>query len=214
METIVTHYRYNPDVKSLPAMVPAVMPLLLLMIPAMLSALSIVREKELGSIINLYVTPMSRIEFMVGKQIPYVILAMFSFFILILMSITIFGVPIKGSFFTLCLAMLIYSIISTSYGLLASSVTRSQVAVLFLTVIATLVPAVQFAGLINPVSSLEGIGRFIGEIFPTTYMLMISRGVFNKALNLSDLYHFINILLIMIPIILGGSILLLKKQDS
>ncbi len=214
MATIVTRYRYNPDVKSLPAMVPAVMPLLLLMIPAMLSALSIVREKELGSIINLYVTPMSRIEFMVGKQIPYVILAMFSFFILILMSITIFGVPIKGSFFTLCLAMLIYSIISTSYGLLASSVTRSQVAVLFLTVIATLVPAVQFAGLINPVSSLEGIGRFIGEIFPTTYMLMISRGVFNKALNLSDLYHFINILLIMIPIILGGSILLLKKQDS
>lgn len=214
MATIVTRYRYNPDVKSLPAMVPAVMPLLLLMIPAMLSALSIVREKELGSIINLYVTPMSRIEFMVGKQIPYVILAMFSFFILILMSITIFGVSIKGSFFTLCLAMLIYSIISTSYGLLASSVTRSQVAVLFLTVIATLVPAVQFAGLINPVSSLEGIGRFIGENFPTTYMLMISRGVFNKALNLSDLYHFINILLIMIPIILGGSILLLKKQDS
>lgn len=212
--TIVTRYRYNPDVKSLPAMVPAVMPLLLLMIPAMLAALSIVREKELGSIINLYVTPMSRIEFMVGKQIPYVILAMFSFFILILMSITIFGVPIKGSFFTLCLAMLVYSIISTSYGLLASSVTRSQVAVLFLTVIATLVPAVQFAGLINPVSSLEGIGRFIGENFPTTYMLMISRGVFNKALNFTDLYHFINILLIMIPIILGSSILLLKKQDS
>lgn len=212
--SIVTRYRYNPDVKSLPAMVPAVMPLLLLMIPAMLSALSIVREKELGSIINLYVTPMSRIEFMIGKQIPYVVLAMFSFFILILMSITIFGVPIKGSFFTLCLAMLAYSIVSTSYGLLASSVTRSQVAVLFLTVIATLVPAVQFAGLINPVTSLEGIGRIIGDYFPTTYMLMISRGVFNKALGFPDLYHFINILLLMIPIILGSSILLLKKQDS
>lgn len=212
--TIVTRYRYNPDVKSLPAMVPAIMPLLLLMIPAMLAALSIVREKELGSIINLYVTPMSRIEFMVGKQIPYVILAMFSFFILILMSITIFAVPIKGSFFTLCLAMLVYSIIATSYGLLASSVTRSQVAVLFLTVIATLVPAVQFAGLINPVSSLEGVGHIIGENFPTTYMLMISRGVFNKALSFADLYHFINILLLMIPLILGSSILLLKKQDS
>ena len=211
---IVTRYRYNPDVKSLPAMVPAVIPLLLLMIPAMLAALSVVREKELGSIINLYVTPMSRIEFMVGKQIPYVILSMLSFLILVLMSITIFNVPIKGSFFTLCLAMLVYSIISTSYGLLASSVTRSQVAVLFLTVIATLVPAIQFSGLINPVSSLEGAGRIIGEYFPTTYMLMISRGIFNKALNLSDLYHFINIMLLMIPIILGGSILLLKKQDS
>ncbi len=72
--SIETRYRYNPDVKSLPAIVPAVIPLLLMMIPAMLSALSVVREKELGSIINLYVTPTTRSEFLLGKQLPYIVL--------------------------------------------------------------------------------------------------------------------------------------------
>jgi ribosome-dependent ATPase len=70
--SIETRYRYNPDVKSLPAMVPAVIPLLLMMLPAMLTALAVVREKELGSIINLYVTPVTRTEFLLGKQLPYV----------------------------------------------------------------------------------------------------------------------------------------------
>ncbi|MFD1260463.1 ribosome-associated ATPase/putative transporter RbbA [Entomomonas asaccharolytica] len=211
---IEIRYRYNPDVKSLPAMVPAVIPILLLMLPAMVAALSVVREKELGSILNLYVTPMSRVEFLIGKQIPYIILSMISFFILLLMAIIIFDVPIKGSFLTLCFAAFLYCIVATSYGLLASTITRSQVAVIFLTVLLTLVPAVQFAGVINPVSSLEGGGRVIGEYFPTTYMLLVSRGIFNKALTFSDLYSSINMLLAMIPVLLGISILLLKKQDS
>lgn len=212
--SIETRYRYNPDVKSLPAMVPAVIPILLLMLPAMVSALSVVREKELGSILNLYVTPMSRVEFLIGKQIPYILLSMLSFFLLVIMALTIFDVPIKGSFLTLCFAIFLYCVVATSYGLLASTITRSQVAVIFLTVILTLVPAIQFAGVINPVSSLQGGGRLIGEYFPTTYMLLITRGIFNKALTFSDLYSSINMLLAMIPVLLGISILLLKKQES
>ncbi|HBY4620113.1 TPA: ABC transporter ATP-binding protein/permease, partial [Klebsiella pneumoniae] len=102
--SIETRYRYNPDVKSLPAIVPAVIPLLLMMIPAMLSALSVVREKELGSIINLYVTPTTRSEFLLGKQLPYIVLGMFNFFLLCALSVFVFGVAHKGSFLTLTLA--------------------------------------------------------------------------------------------------------------
>ncbi|VTM40304.1 multidrug ABC transporter permease [Klebsiella quasipneumoniae] len=94
--SIETRYRYNPDVKSLPAIVPAVIPLLLMMIPAMLSALSVVREKELGSIINLYVTPTTRSEFLLGKQVPYIVLGMFNFFLLCALSVFVFGVSHKG----------------------------------------------------------------------------------------------------------------------
>lgn len=94
--SIETRYRYNPDVKSLPAIVPAVIPLLLMMIPAMLSALSVVREKELGSIINLYVTPTTRSEFLLGKQLPYIVLGMFNFFLLCALSVFVFGVAHKG----------------------------------------------------------------------------------------------------------------------
>ena len=211
---IQTRYRYNPDIKSLPSIVPAVIPILLLLIPSMLAALSVVREKELGSIINLYVTPVTKFEYILGKQIPYIILGMFSFSLLVLMAVTLFDVPIKGSFPTLVFASFLYCIVSTGVGLLASTVTRNQVAVIFLTMVGTLLPAIQYAGLLTPVSSLEGTGRIIGEGFPTTYMLMISRGVFNKALEFSDLYESIRMLLIMIPIVVGGSILFLKKQDS
>ena len=147
-----TRFRYNPDVRSLPAMVPAVIPLLLLMMPAMLTALAVVREKELGSIINLYVTPVTRLEFLLGKQAPYVALAMLNFLLMALLAVTVFGVPVTGSFATLLLAALIYNVVATAIGLLASTFTRSQIAALFFTMIGTLVPAVQFAGLLTPVA--------------------------------------------------------------
>ncbi|MDR5172892.1 ribosome-associated ATPase/putative transporter RbbA [Methylobacillus flagellatus] len=212
--TIETRYRYNPDVRSLPAMVPAVIPLLLLMLPAMLSALSVVREKELGSIINLYVTPVTRTEFLLGKQLPYVALAMLNFLLMVLLAVTVFDVPVKGSFATLALAAFLYCIVATGIGLLASTFTRSQIAALFFTMIASIVPAVQFAGMLNPVSSLEGAGRIIGEIYPTTYMLIITRGVFSKALDFSDLHASFWPLLVTIPVVLVTTILLLKKQDK
>ncbi|WP_241060471.1 ribosome-associated ATPase/putative transporter RbbA [Achromobacter xylosoxidans] len=211
---IETRFRYNPDVRSLPAMVPAVIPLLLLMMPAMLTALAVVREKELGSIINLYVTPVTRLEFLLGKQAPYVALAMLNFLLMTLLAVTLFGVPITGSFTTLLAAALIYNVVATAIGLLASTFTRSQIAALFFTMIGTLVPAVQFAGLLNPVSSLEGAGKLIGQVYPATHMLTISRGVFSKALDFSNLQGSFWPLLIAIPVILGASALLLKKQET
>jgi ribosome-dependent ATPase len=209
---IENRYRYNPDVKSLPAMVPAVIPLLLLMLPAMLAALAVVREKELGSIINLYVTPVTRSEFIIGKQIPYVALAMLNFLLMTLLAVTVFGVPVKGSFPTLALAALIYCVIATGIGFLASTFTRSQIAAMFFTMVVSLLPSVQFSGMMNPVSSLEGLGRLIGEVYPTTYMLIISRGVFGKALGLGDLQEHFVPLLLAVPVVMGLTILTLKKQ--
>jgi ribosome-dependent ATPase len=212
--TIEDRYRYNPDVKSLPAMVPSVIPMLLLMLPAMLTALAVVREKELGSIINLYVTPITRVEFLLGKQLPYVVLAMVNFFCMALLAVTVFGVPIKGSFLTLTLATLLFCIISTAMGLLASTITRSQIAAMFFAMIGTMLPAVQVAGLLNPVSSMEGISRWAGEIYPATHMFSISRGVFNKALMFSDLQGALWPLVIAVPVILGAAVALLRKQEK
>ena len=211
--SVETRYRYNPDVRSLPAMVPAVMPLLLLMLPAMLTALAVVREKELGSILNLYVTPVTRTEFLLGKQMPYVGLALLNFALMSLLAVTVFGVPITGSFATLALASALFCLSSTALGLLASTVTRSQIAAMFFTMIGTMLPAVQFSGLLNPVSSLEGAGHLIGTLYPATYMFTISRGVFSKGLSLADLQGSIWPLLLSFPVILGGAILLLKKQE-
>lgn len=212
--SIETRYRYNPDVKSLPAIVPAVIPLLLMMIPAMLSALSVVREKELGSIINLYVTPTTRSEFLLGKQVPYIVLGMFNFFLLCALSVFVFGVPHKGSFLTLTLAALLYVTIATGLGLLISTFMKSQIAAIFGTAIITLIPATQFSGMIDPVASLEGPGRWIGQIYPTSHFLTIARGTFSKALNLTDLWGSFIPLLIAVPLVLGLSMWLLKKQEG
>ena len=212
--SIQNRYRYNPDVKSLPAMVPAVIPILLMMIPAILAALSVVREKELGSIINLYVTPLRRSEFLLGKQLPYVLFAFASSILLILMAVYFFDVPLKGSLPLLLISLFVYCILSTGLGLLCSSVTRSQIAVIFLAMIATILPAVQLCGLINPVSNDLTADGIVGHIYPTTYMLLISRGVFNKGLYFSELYPYLLVMVAEIFVICGIGIMLQKKQES
>ncbi|ABO59217.1 ribosome-associated ATPase/putative transporter RbbA [Burkholderia sp. SIMBA_043] len=210
---IAVRYRYNPDVKSLPAMIPAIMPMLLLMLPAMLTALAVVRERELGSIVNLYVTPVTRAEFLIGKQVPYVMLAMLNFLLMVVLADLVFGVRIKGSFATLAAAVLIFNVVATGIGLFASTFTRSQIAAIFMTIVGTLIPVVQFSGLLTPLSSLEGSGKWIGTIYPATYMLAISRGVYNKALGLSDLSSQFWPMLVAVPVILVMTGMLLRKQE-
>ncbi|CEG58618.1 ribosome-associated ATPase/putative transporter RbbA [Legionella fallonii] len=211
--SIQTHYLYNPDIKSVKAIVPAVFGILLMLIPAILSALSVVREKELGSIVNLYVTPVRRLEFLIGKQIPYVFLGIINFFLMVVLAYLVFDVPIKGNFFTLLVGTLLFVIVSTSIGLLFSCFTKSQTAAIFGTSILTILPTIHFSGLIDPVSSLEGIGAFIGYIFPTSYYLVITRGVFSKGLGFNNLYMWFIPLLSMIPILLGFSVAFLRKQE-
>ncbi|HXX82990.1 MAG TPA: ribosome-associated ATPase/putative transporter RbbA [Casimicrobiaceae bacterium] len=211
---IELRYRYNPDVKSLWAMVPAVIPVLLLIIPAGLATLAVVREKDLGSIVNFYVTPTTRLEFLLGKQIPYIILAMINFLILTLIAVIYFKVPLKGSFLTASTGALLFVGCATAIGLFASTVTRTQVAAVFLTAILTLVPTMHYCGIIDPVSSLEGFGRLVGDVFPTTYFITISRGTFSKALGFAGLYDSFIPLLIAIPVLLGVSVALLKKQEN
>ena len=205
-------YRYNPDVQSLVAMVPAVIPVLLLIIPAMLAVLSVVREKELGSIINFYVTPVTRLEFLLGKQIPYVALGMLNFLMLTAFAVFIFRVPFTGSFWTFAAAALLYVIVTTGMGLVISTFINSQIAAIFGTALITMIPAVQYSGLIDPVSSLQGAGAFIGSIYPTTYFMTISRGTFSKALDFGDLAGSFVPLVIAIPVLLALGAALLKKQ--
>jgi ribosome-dependent ATPase len=210
--TVEMRYRYNQDFRSLDAMVPAVIPLLLLFVPAILTALAVVREKELGSITNLYVTPVTRLEFLLGKQLPYVAIAMLSFFVLVALAVSLFGVALKGSLPVLAAGALLYVVTTTGFGLVVSAFTKTQIAALFGTAIGTMTLATQFSGLTDPVSSLEGIGRAIGNAFPTTYYLTVSRGVFTKALGLRDLASQFLALVAFIPVVTVWNLLLLRKQ--
>jgi ribosome-dependent ATPase len=205
-------YRYNPGVESLVSMVPAVIPLLLMLIPAMLSVLSVVREKELGSITNFYVTPVTRLEFLLGKQIPYLAIACLNFLMLTAFAVFAFRVPLTGNFWALALGAFLYVFASTALGLLLSSFMKSQIAAIFGTTLITIIPAVQFSGMMSPVSALQGAGALIGQIYPASHFVTISRGVFSKALGFADLGTPLVALAIVGPVLLTAGTLLLKKQ--
>jgi ribosome-dependent ATPase len=211
---IEARYRYNQDFRSLYAMVPAIMALMLVFIPSIMMALGVVREKELGSITNLYATPVTRLEFLLGKQLPYVGVSMVSYFCLVALSVFAFQVPLKGSLFTLSFAALIFVIVTTGIGLLMSSFAQTQLAALALTAIVTLMATITFSGLTTPVSSLQGPGAFLGAVYPVTYFLNISRGVFTKALALRDLIPDFVALASAIPVLTLVSLALLPKQEK
>ena len=194
-------------------MVPSTMSMLLALIPAILMALAVVREKELGSITNLYVTPVRRIEFILGKQLPYVGIAMVDFAVLAAMAVFIFGVPLKGSLATLVVGALIYVSATTAYGLLISSFASSQIAALFGTAILTVLPATQFSGMLVPVSTLSGFPLLMGRLFPMTYFLPISVGTFTKSLGFAELWPTMAGLALFVPALTLLSLCLLRKQE-
>ena len=210
---IEVRFKYNQDFDSIFAMVPSTVAMMLALFPAILMALAVVREKELGSITNLYVTPVTRLEFLVGKQLPYVGVALVNFFVMFAMAIYLFGVPLKGSFLALLVGTAIYVFTTTGYGMLISTFCKSQIAALFGTAILTILPAQQFSGMMTPVSSLSGVAQIIGLCFPMSYYRPISVGTFTKGLGFQDLGSSILMLSAFIPALTTISLLLLRKQE-
>jgi ribosome-dependent ATPase len=207
-------YIYNPTFESIYSIVPSVPAILLILIPAVLMTVSIVREKELGSIINFYVTPTGRLEYLLGKQLPYLAIAMINFFIIVTLALVVFGVPIKGSFLLLTLCTLIYVIVTTGIGMATSTFTSTQVAAVFVTAILTIQPSIQFSGMLQPISTLEGSAKTVGSIWPTTYYMHSSLGAYTKGLGADLMWNDILVLLCWIPVLLIVSMLGLKKQEK
>jgi ribosome-dependent ATPase len=205
---------YNQSFESIYAMVPGDIMLLLMLIPSMLTALSIVREKELGSIANFYAAPATKGEFLVGKQLPYLVISLIQFATLVALATILFQVPIKGSLPTLVLGAIIYLLASTGFGLLLSVFATTQTAAIFAAAIIAILPATQFSGMFVPTSSLTGGASIAAKIFPSTYFQAVSVGTFTKALGLVALWPNLVALAIIFVIYFSASVILLKKQES
>ncbi len=211
---IEDRFMYNPVFESVYVIVPSVPALLLVLIPAILMAVSVVREKELGSIINFYVTPTGRLEYLLGKQLPYVAIGMMNYFLLAAMATLVFGVPMKGSFLMLTLCALLYVTATTGIGLVTSTFTRSQVAAVFVTAIITILPTIQFSGMLQPVSTLTGQAKLIGRVWPTTYYMHASVGTYTKGLSPRLMLQDVLVLAVSIVILWAVSTFTLRKQEK
>ncbi|HYB89663.1 MAG TPA: ABC transporter permease, partial [Candidatus Binataceae bacterium] len=205
---------FNQAFKSIYALVPADIMLLLILIPSMLTALSVVREKELGSIANFYATPATKFEFLIGKQLPYFGVALIQFVLLVALAIFLFRVPLKGSWGALAAGGIIYVLASTGFGLLISVFASTQTAAIFAAAIITILPAVQFSGMFVPVSSLKGGAWVAAQIFPSTYFQAISVGTFTKALGFRTLWFDTAALVGLAALYFAISVALLRKQED
>jgi ribosome-dependent ATPase len=186
---IVTRFRYNQDFQSVVAMVPGILMLAFIMIPATMTAVGVVREIELGSIVNLSATPTRGAELLLGKQLPYIALAFTSYLTLLLMALLLFRVPLSGSLGALSLGALLFVIASTALGLWVSTFMRTQIAAIFGTANLSTIPTILFSGMLVPVSALLGPARLMGAGFPSAWFNQVSIGTFTKGLGFADLWR-------------------------
>jgi ribosome-dependent ATPase len=207
-------FRYNQEFKSVYAMIPGVIMVLMMMVPAMMTAVGVVREKELGSITNLYATPVTRLEFLLGKQSIYIAVGLISFVSLVLMALLLFRVPVQGSAAALTAGALLYVAASTGFGLLLSNFVKTQIAAIFAAAILSVVPSVNFSGFMSPVSSLSGAAKWIGYFFPSSHFQLISVGAFTKGLGFAALVPSFAALALFIVLYLCLSLGLLKAQEA
>ena len=211
---IEPRFMYNQDFDSINAIAPGVMMLVLMMIPAMMSAVGVVREREIGSIANFYASPAAVAQYLIGKQLPYIAVGMVNFAAMMLMIIYLFGVPLKGSFTGLAVGTLLMVSASTALGLLISCFVRSQLAAIFATAIITMIPAQTYSGFLYPLSTMEGGALIIGKTFPSSWYYTVSVGSFTKGLHTADLLHEYAAIAAFAATSLILACLLLKKQEK
>jgi ABC-2 type transport system permease protein/ribosome-dependent ATPase len=186
--TVEVRYLYNEEVRSTWSMVPALVMFTLMVASPLLTALGVVREKETGSIYNIYSSTVSRVEFLAGKVLPYVAVSFVNVWVLWLMAILVFHVPFKGNLLFFLAGSLLFILCSTGIGLLVSLLVTTQMAALIITMVVAMLPTILFSGLLVPVSSLGRGAQIQAHFFPAMYYTDVVRGSFLKGIGADVLW--------------------------
>jgi len=205
-------YLYNQEIKSIWSIAPTMMMFILLMTPPFLTALGVVREKENGSIYNIYSSTVTRAEFLIGKLLPYLGISIINVIILWLMAVLVFAAPFKGDPLFFFLASVIYVSCTTGIGLLVSLFARTQVAAMMITVVVTIVPAVLYSGLLVPIASMDAASQFEAHLFPAMYYTDIALGSFLKGIGVGQLWGRVGALLFYSSVLWIAAYLLFHKR--
>lgn len=184
-----TRFLYNEAMTSRWAIGPGSIMTVLAFVPPILASVGVVREKENGSIDNVYSSTLRREEFVLGKLIPYVMLASINFFVLWIFALIVFQVPFRGSALLLSMIGVLYVTCTTMMGMLISFFVRSQIAAVLLTVIVTLIPTLQYSGMIVPLSSLSEAGQIQARLLPASYFYEAVTASFLKGVGWSAIWH-------------------------
>jgi ABC-2 type transport system permease protein len=174
---------YNPSLETKNSIVPGLLVINLMFYPGLLAALVVVREKERGTIFNLYCSPVRRWEVIAGKAVPYIGVAFVDYFLIFLVSLTVFQVRFVGNFLVLTLAALLYITCCIGLGLVISVFCRTQVAAMLVTFIGMMTPSMLFSGMVTPIASMDRSSQMISHVIPASYFMGMARGVYMKGLG-------------------------------
>ena len=210
--SINTKLLYNPHMKSAYNFVPAIMGMLLMLICAMMTSISIVREKEKGTMEVLLVSPTRPLMIIIAKVVPYLVLAFVILIAILLMATFVLGVPIQGSLFWIFLISTIYILLALSLGLLVSTVAQTQLVALLLSAMVLLMPIVMLSGMIFPVESMPQILQYASVIIPTRYYISAMRKLMIMGVGVEQVYHEIIILTSMLVVLLFLSLAKFNKR--
>ncbi|CAE6710557.1 MAG: ABC transporter permease [Nitrospira sp.] len=186
--SVEVRYLYNEEVRSTWSMVPALVMFTLMLASPLLTALGVVREKETGSIYNIYSSTLSRAEFLTGKLLPYIVISLVNVVVLWLMAVGLFQVPFKGHFLLFFSASVLFVCCTTGIGLLISLLVQTQMAALIITMIVAMIPTILFSGLLVPVASLTRGAKVQAHLYPAMYYTNIVRGSFLKGVGADVLW--------------------------
>jgi len=206
-----TKLLYNPQMKSAYNFVPAIMGTLLMLVCAMMTSISIVREKEKGTMEVLLVSPVRPLMIIVAKVIPYLVLAFIILIVILLMANFVLGVPVQGSLFWIFIMSTIYILLALSLGLLVSNIAKTQLAALLMSAMLLLMPIVMLSGMIFPIESMPKILQYVSAIIPTRYYTSAMRKLMIMGVGVDQVLHEMMILICMLA---GLLILSLSKFNK
>ncbi|MBN1446936.1 MAG: ABC transporter permease [Bacteroidetes bacterium] len=186
--TITPRIFYNPDMNSTHFFVPGLVALILMLISALLTSIAITREKETGTMEQILVSPVHAREIVLGKVLPYVFLGLINASLILISAWILFAVPVRGSLLLLGVLSLVYVFVALSFGLLISTVARTQLIAMFGTLMATILPTIMLSGFIFPIASMPDILQYFAQILPATYFLLIIRAIMLKGVGLAELW--------------------------
>jgi ABC-2 type transport system permease protein/ribosome-dependent ATPase len=178
-------YLYNPELRSIVVIAPSLIMLVLMLVPPLLIAVSIVREKETGAIYNIASSTVTRLEFLLGKLLPVVAISMINAVVLWLTVSYYFGVELRGSLTQLAVAVLLYVFATAGLGLLVSAAVRTQQAAIIITTMTAVIVSLQFTGMFTPLDTASATNRAIAKLFPADYFLTVVRGIYLKGAGVS-----------------------------
>ena len=201
--TIHTSLLYNPQMKSAYNFVPAIMGMLLMLICAMMTSISIVREKEKGTMEVLLVSPVRPLMVIIAKAVPYLILAFGILITILLMARFVLGVPLAGSLFWILVVSTLYILLALSLGLLISNVAQTQLVALLLSAMVLLMPVVMLSGMLFPVESMPTILQWISAIVPPRYYIQAMRKLMIMGVGIGEVAHEVAVLAVMTVVLLA-----------